>query len=802
MQHDSPSAILHDLECFKNMGSVLYIAAHPDDENTELLTFLARGRKYRAAYLSLTRGDGGQNVLGAALGEKLGLARTQELLAARRLDGAQQFFSRAIDFGFSKDYKETLKVWNEREVLSDMVRIIRKFHPDVLITRFSPSPGGTHGHHTASAVLALEAFKQAGNPKAFPELGLAPWQPKRIFWNIGRFQKDKAAGLDILKVETGGNDTVSGETFLSIAGKSRSMHKTQGFDTFPIPFTVGEPRRESFQLLDGVAVSKDIMDDVDSTWNRVPGGEVIGKSVDAIIAEFNKQDVSASVPALLKLRKTLADLKSSDPVVQEKQKLLDRILQSCLGLHVETTSSQHEVVPGETLKLHHVAKVQSKFPVRWVAVRFPEIKKESKRSVELHPNEVASADSVEVLPKTTPLTQPWWLRKEGTAGLFAEDDVASIGRPENLPAFPIEHEFLVDGQQLTIPDEPIKVSKNGSNEVRRRLDVIPPLSLRFTSDVSLMSPGGSKTIEVEVTAARAGDTGSLSLDAPREWKVSPQKQKFQLEKVGEKKTFKFTLSAPSHPQSSKIKACADLHGARYCSMREEIVYGHLPPQLLQSPASIKAVSVNLKTRGHTIGYLPGAGDSLAQNMQEMGCDVKVLDENTLTADQLKSLDAVVLGVRAFNTRANIGRATPLLFDYVEKGGTLIVQYNRPDNLKAEKIAPIDLHISSGRVTNEKAAITFLAPDNPVLNSPNKITSADFDGWVHERGLYFADKWDEKFTPIISCNDEGEPPLKGGLLVAKVGKGYYVYTGLAFFRQLPAGVPGAYRLFANLVSINK
>ena len=824
MKLDSPSAILHELESFRQMGSVLYIAAHPDDENTELLAYLARGRDFRTAYLSLTRGDGGQNVLGPDLREKLGVARTQELLAARQIDGAQQFFSRAVDFGFSKSYQETLNIWNKQEVLSDIVRVIREFHPDVVITRFSPSPGGTHGHHTASAVLAMEAFKLAGNAKAFPEQGLAPWQPKRIFWNISTFQSDKAVGVDALKIDVGGKDPVSGETFFDIAGKSRSMHKTQGFDTFRMPGSNGTARIQSFQLLDGAPATNDILDGVDTTWNRVPGGGEIGKSADEIIAHFDPKDVAASVPALLKLRSQLAALvkhdgKESgsgservhapglDPVLKEKQAELDRILQACLGLKVETTISHSDVVPGETMKLHHTATVHAQLPadipVRLIAVRYPSIKKEVKKEIALHNNEPKSWDAIETLPINTPLTQPYWLRAEGTPGTFHVDDPNLIGTAENSPSFPVEDVFEVADQTLIIPDQPVQVTTNAQGaEVRRRLDVIPPVSLSFKSEVALLAPGTTHSVEVEISASRDHASGNLQLQAPADWKVAPPKRPFQLAKSGQHLQLKFTITAPSKSETANIIASADMNGVRYCNQREEINYPHIPPQLLQAPAVLRAMSVELATRGHTIGYLPGAGDSLPENMQEMGYDVKILDEAKLTPEQLRSLDAVVIGVRAFNVRDKIAAAMPALFDYIKDGGTVIAQYNRPDKLKVEKIAPYELHISPDRITNEKAAVTFLAPDNPVLNSPNKITSADFDGWVQERGLYFPNKWDEHFTPILAFSDPGEAPLKGALLVAKYGKGYYIYTGLVFFRQLPAGVPGAYRLFANLISIGK
>jgi LmbE family N-acetylglucosaminyl deacetylase len=804
MQDDSPSAILHDLNSFRQMGSVLYIAAHPDDENTELLAYLARGRNYRTAYLSLTRGDGGQNVLGPDIGEKLGIARTQELLAARRIDGARQFFSRANDFGFSKSYQETLNTWNKQEVLSDIVRVIREFHPDVVITRFSTIPGGTHGHHTASAVLAVEAFKLAGDPKAFPEQELAPWQPKRIFWNISPWQKDKAAGVAALKMDTGGKDAVTGEKFIEIAERSRSMHKTQGFDTFKFPGADNVQRTESFQLLDGEPASNDILDGVDTSWSRVPGGAQIGKSVDEIISNFNPKEPAASVPALLRLRSELSKLPTNDlndPVVNEKRQQLDRILEACLGLKVGTTIAKCDVVPGESMKLHHSATVQSDIPVRWIAVRYPAINKEEKKGSDLHGHNSQTWDSTETLPPATPLTQPWWLRTKGTPGMIHTDEPKLIGTPENAPAFPIENVFEVSGQTLVVPDEPVQITANSSGKViRRRLEVIAPVSLRFTSDVALLSPGGTHPVEVEVTASRVHANGILQLEAPTDWKVVPAQQSFNLANVGQQERLKFTVTAPKESSTAEIVASAEVNGTRYNNQRVEINYAHIPPQLLQSPAVLKAVSLDLATRGHAIGYIPGAGDSLAENMQEMGYDVKILDDASLTPEQLKGLAAVVIGVRAFNVRENIGKSLPILFDYIKNGGTVIAQYNRPDKLHVDNIAPYELHLSADRVTDETAAATFLDPTNPILNTPNKITQADFDGWVQERGLYFANKWDDHFTPILAFNDPGEQPVKGSLLVAPYGKGYFIYTGLVFFRELPAGVPGAYRLLANMIAI--
>jgi LmbE family N-acetylglucosaminyl deacetylase len=794
--------ILQQLHSFREMGSVLYIAAHPDDENTELITYFARGRNYRTAYLSLTRGDGGQNVLGPEFGNELGVARTQELLAARRIDGGRQFFSRAVDFGFSKDYRETLRIWDRQQVLSDMVRVIREFRPDVLITRFSPVPGGTHGHHTASTVLALEAFKLAGDSKAFPEQRLQPWQAKRILWNESIYQSNDVGETQQVRISVGGNDPVSGEKFADIAGRSRSMHKTQGFGNFSIPGRSG-PRFETFQLLDGAPMTSDVLDGVDTTWSRVSGGEKIGQLADEIIAQFDAQNPAASVPELLKLREELAALPVGDSTVTEKRAQLDRILQACLGLEVQSTIDRAQVVPGEKMELHHSVVNHSGIPVRWVAVRYPGIGQKIDQEVDLLTNQPRSLNSTQTLPADTPLTEPYWLREEGSAGLFRVDDPSLIGRPENLPAFPIEQVFEICGQTLVVADEAVQVTTNSANnEIHRRLEVISPVALDFVSDITLLAPGTSHPVEVEMVASRADSTGLLRLEAPDGWKVSPANQSFHLPTVGERARFKFTVTAPPQSGTAKIIADAEIGGVHYRNRRVEINYPHIPPQLLQALASLKAVSLELTTRGQVVGYLPGAGDSVAENLKQMGYTVKILDGANLTPEQLRGLDAIVIGVRAFNVRNNMASQMPALLGYVENGGTMIAQYNRPDGLKTSQLAPFELHLSGDRVTDENAAVTFLAPEHPVLNTPNKITSADFDGWVQERGIYFPNQWDEHFTPILAFNDPGESPLKGGLLVAQYGKGYFVYTGLVFFRELPAGVPGAFRLFANLISLGK
>jgi len=800
------SALLEDMRSFREMGTVLFIAAHPDDENTQLIAYLARGRSYRTAYLSVTRGDGGQNVIGPEFFEELGVIRTQELMAARRVDGGRQFFTRAIDFGYSKDPRETLRIWDRQQVLADIVRVIRIFRPDVLITR-SPQGGG-HGHHTASAMLAVEAFKLAGDSKAFPEQlkELTPWQPKRILQNGGGFGRGGggAAAAGSVRIEIGGNDPASGEPLSAIASRSRGMHKSQGFGNFGGGGGGGGggPRTDSFTLLGGEPATKDILDGVDTTWGRVPGGAEVGREAGAIIAQFNPKDVAASVPALLALRSRLATV-PGDRVVDEKRRLLDHIVQGCLGLEVATVVPQAEVVPGEALAMRHVVTVRSGIPVRWLGVRYPGSGRVTGDPIELHANQASSRESSQTLPAATPLSHPYWLREDHTTGLFRVDDPALIGLPENPPAFPVEQVFEVGGQTLAVPDEPVQITADpAKGEIRRPLEVIPPVSLRFLSEVHLFVPGSESAVEVEVSSSRAGAAGMLELDAPPGWRVKPATQPFRLAAVGDRARLAFTVAAPARPATAEITARARIGGTSYSNQRVVLRHNHIPLQLLQPPARLKAVCLDLAIRGHKVGYLPGAGDDVAENLEGMGYAVTRLTGADLTPDRLGGLDAVVIGVRAFNVRDDLAARLPALFAYVEAGGTVVVQYNRPNGLKTNKLAPYPLQLSQGRVTDENATVTFLAPDHPALNTPNKITAADFEGWVQERGIYYPNQWDDHFTPILACSDPGEAPLKGGLLVANYGRGHFVYTGLVFFRQLPAGVPGAYRLFANLVSLGK
>jgi LmbE family N-acetylglucosaminyl deacetylase len=801
----SPAGILQEMRSFGTVATILHVGAHPDDENTALIAYFARGRGYRTAYLSLTRGDGGQNEIGPEFDEKLGVARTQELLAARKIDGGRQFFTRAIDFGFSKTPEETLRIWDRDQVLGDVVRIIREYRPDVIVTRFPIPPGsGGHGHHTASGILGVEAFKLAGDPNAYPEQlnqGLTVWQPKRVAWNGWGGNRGGAAPTGpMVKVDIGGTDPVTGESFGTIASHSRAMHVTQGFGRFGGRGGSG-PNIQTFTVLGGEPAEKDLFDGIDTTWARVPGGAEIGSLTEKAISDFKNDDPAASIPALLAIRAKLDALHSSDPVVKDKREQLDRILRACLGLSVATIAERPEVVPGERLSIRHTVSITAAVPVRWKTAGTISPAKE------LKPGKPQTIESVLAIPADAPLTQPYWLRADGSSGIYRVDNPGLIGLPENPPAFPIQQVFEIGGQTLVITDEPVFLEEHQGKQRARSVAVVPPVYLHFDSDVSLFRPGAARSVKVEMTATRPGVSGTLELETPADWKSVPSEQSFHLAAAGTKTNFTFEVTAPKRTVSDRIAASASVDGRQYSNQRVEINYAHLPFILLQPAARARAVSVDFVVHGKRAGYIPGAGDSIAEALEELGYSVTKLGGSDLTAEKLHGLDVVVIGVRAFNVRKDLFPNLSHLFDYIEQGGTVIAQYNRPDGLGGKQLGPYPFSIQGPaprlRITDENAPVTILVPNSPALTAPNHIGPRDFEGWFQERGTYFPSSWDkEHYQTVLAMADPGEEPLDSGLLIAKYGKGYYVYSGVAFFRQLPAGVPGAYRLFANLLSLGK
>jgi LmbE family N-acetylglucosaminyl deacetylase len=786
------------------LGRVLYIAAHPDDENTNLMAFWSNGSLYDAAYLSVTRGDGGQNILGPELGERLGVIRTEELLDARRIDHAQQFFTRANDFGFSKTADETLHIWNHDKILADVVWVIRSFRPDVIVTRFSPEDEKTHGHHTASALLAQEAFSAAADPNRFPEqlAFVKPWQATRLVWNTSPFFFTNRnlpfdpTGLTVL--EAGGYNPLLGKAYTEIAAASISMHKSQGVGGLPRRGA----RKEYFKPLKGLPMTSSLFDGVETSWSRVADSESVAAEIRQITSKFNPADPAASAPDLLKLRQAMRGI-HDESWIAEKKAELDKIIAACLGLHVEASTPTEAFTPGQTAAIKLEAINRSNVPVTLQEARFPHTGESNKIDATLPSNELVTKDLSYKIPGDAPYSQPYWLRKPGTLGTFAVDDQKLIGLPENPPALPVEIVLQVSGQELRyIVDTKYRTADAVSGELPRPLVIGPPVFVNVLDSVFVFPTNQPKPVSVRVTAAAGPVKGELKLAAPQGWEVSPATIPIDLKAPGAETVATFTVKPPQQDSQGGLRAIASIDGRDYSLERVRISYPHIGVQTLMPPAQAKLVRADIRKEGERIGYIPGAGDDVPESLRQIGYSVKMLSEPEITAKNLAQFSAVVLGIRAYNTQDRISNWLPELFAYVKDGGVAIAQYNTTADLKTNQLGPYPLEISRDRVTDENAQVRVLAPNNPLMNIPNKITPKDFDGWVQERGLYFPNKWDPAWSPILSCNDPKEKPLDGGLLVAKSGKGFFIYTSYSWFRQLPAGVPGAYRLFANMLSLGK
>jgi len=780
------------LDRLQVLGTVLYVAAHPDDENTASLAAFAQGSKVRAAYLSMTRGGGGQNLIGSELGEGLAAIRTQELLAARRLDGAEQYFSRCVDFGYSKTPAETLRIWGHDAALADVVWTIRKLRPDVILTRFSPTRGGTHGHHTASAMLALEAFTAAADPKAFPEqLGqVRPWQARRILWNSFRPQEERDAMKPgtFLVQDVGAFDPLLGKSFTELAAESRSMHRSQGFGAVASRGT----RLEYFEPLAG-APGGDLFEGVDLTWGRVAGAAEVGALLAQARAAYRPGQPAQCLPLLLKAKAALERV-PADPWVDVKRRELVEAIRCAGGLWAEAIAERPAASPGEpvAVTVSLLARGSAGFAYRGLVLAGTTVA----RDQVLVPNLPATATETLTLPGGAPFTQPCWLDPapvppsplaglaEGPAAFMATFRLEAEGVPFELTV-PVQYRFR----------DPVL------GERYQPFVVTPPVLVNIPDPVQILGDGVRRSVALNVVAGRGPVTGKLRLAAPSGWQVEPAEIPFFLARAGDERKVAATLTPPATPGAGSLEVGVELDGVTTPALsRARIDYPHIPLQTLFSPARARLVRLDLRKGGSRIGYVMGSGDDLPRMLRPLGYQVDLLSDDDLAGGNLGVYDAIVVGIRAFNTRPRLAQLKGRLLDYVAGGGTEVVLYTVDQGLVTPELGPFPFKVSKDRVTEETAPMTFLAPDHPVLNTPNRITPADFEGWVQERGLYYARDWDARYTAVLAASDEGEKPLAGGLIVAKHGQGHFVYTGLAFFRQLPEGVPGAYRLFANLLAL--
>jgi LmbE family N-acetylglucosaminyl deacetylase len=794
------------------LGSVLYVAAHPDDENQRLISYCANEKLYNVTYLSLTRGDGGQNLIGPELRELLGVLRTEELLMARSVDGGQQRFTRANDFGYSKTPEETLNIWDKDAVLSDVVWTIRQTRPDVIINRFSHDDSRrTHGHHTASAMLSVEAFDLAGKSDAYPEQlkYVEPWQPVREFHNTswwafgGREAFDNMDKSHLASIDVGVYLPLKGKSNTEIAAEARSMHRCQSFGAMG---SRGETQ-EWFEFIKGKRPnSNDPFDGINTSWTRVEGGAPIGKLLAAVEANFRPGNPGASVPDLLRAMQLIKAL----PNGYWKRLKLDEIkevIRGCLGLYLEATAAGTTATPGDPIELRLECIYRAALPDNGLVVLssvsvLPGIY-DTIPGQKLGLNQVWEVNKTVRLPEKPRFTAPYWLLRPSTDGMYTVDDQLLRGQPETPRYFQVRWSVLVNGTPLEF--ESVVANKEREpdvGEVWRPFDILPPVFVELTESFYLAS-GEHVPVTVRVKANRDNVKGSLSLISPPGWPNSHSSDNppvFELKKKGDVAEYTFDLQPHSGPDLIDLGAGFQIDNIQYVSQLQTIDYEHIPRQYVLQPAKARAARIDLKTNAKNVGYYMGAGDDGPAALRHMGCTVTMLEDGDLTVDNLRKFDAVVLGVRAYNTKDALPQYQANLMTYVQQGGTVVAQYNTSYNLVTQDLGPYPLKLGRDRVTDETAEIRFLKPDHPAVNTPNKLGPEDFENWVQERGLYFPSEWDEHYSALLSSNDPDEAPANGSLLVAPYGNGYFVYTGLSFFRQFPAGVPGAYRLFANLISL--
>ncbi|WP_333597107.1 PIG-L family deacetylase [Chryseobacterium flavum] len=804
------SDIYRELKTLKQLPKVLYLAAHPDDENTGLLSWLINGQNVETGYLSLTRGDGGQNLLGTEQGAALGLIRTHELLEARKLDGAQQFFTRAIDFGFSKNTTDTFKQWDENSIIADVVWVIRKFRPDVIICRFPPNAAAGHGQHAASAVVAEKAFKLAGDRTAFPDQlkYVNVWQPKRVLWNTFRFGGVNTTAENQLKITVGQYDAQLGMGYGELAGLSRSLHKSQGAGTQ----SVAGIRTEYFAHVVGEPAKTTLFDGVTKTWTS-QGNADIDQALDKIISAFNFNNPDLSLPDLLALRKKVLALQDAD-LKRDKIKSLDHIILSCAGFMGEVVTSQAEAVAGDhyNFRLNLVSRAANPVVlenVKWLSKSESFNRKLSKDSLITIQHDIQ-------IPADAALTEPYWLAKPAVnAATFSVPDDTLVGLPEAESPLNVLLDIRIGSEKFQVK-LPLSFKKLDPvrGDVVEALRIVPAVELKFIQPLYLVKENEDLHLglNIKVNSSKQLNKGILNLMYNGERLGGTDVSLLS----GKETTIDYTVpkNKLAAINSSRLQLDANLvaDGVTYNKKQILIQYPHLPSLQYFAPAAVTVMKGDIQAKVQKVGYIEGAGDFIPEFLRIAGIQADILKDEDFygntdesvngSQNKLLQYDAIVLGVRANNTEKRLGRWMPFLWSYVKAGGNLIMQYNTNQDTTVDQLGMYPFSIANKRVTEENAAVTFLNPNHKLLNFPNKITADDFKGWVQERGAYFPVQWDAAYEPLFEMHDADEEPLQGSTLYARYGKGNFIYTPLAFFRQLPAGNVGAARLFLNFLSAQK
>jgi len=801
----SSNQIYEKIQKLNFLGTALYIAAHPDDENTRLISYLSNHIKARTGYLSLTRGDGGQNLIGPEISELLGVIRTQELLAARNIDGGEQFFTRANDFGYSKHPDETFEIWDKDKVLSDVVWLIRTFKPDIIINRFNhKTPGSTHGHHTSSAMLSVKAFDLAADENQFKDQlkFTKTWRPKRLFFNTSSwFYKNsddfENATKELSKLDVGVYYPLKGLSNNEIAAIASSQHLCQGFGR--LSSRGSENDYLEFLKGDSIKDKNDIFSGINTTWNRVEGGKEIGEILYEIEKNLDFINPSKHLPKLLEAYQKVQLLDDKYWREIKENQLLD-IIEACAGLYLEVSAESSSGNPNEKISVNFELINRSTIPVQLTSIKNIIEDKIIFKGLDLNQNKKLNFKESLVL-KTSNFSTPYWLKNEATLGLYSVDNQQLIGKPETPREIAIQFNLVINFTPITITKNVIRrYAESDKGEIYEPFEVLPKVTTKLIEKVLIFSDSIARKINVEVKAGVNYINGMVELKVPENWSVEPKFQNFNIQQKKDKQIVEFLVHPPKNQSEGKLEVIATLNEETFNKELVEINYNHIPKQSVLLNSEAKIVRLNIKTSGNFIGYIKGAGDAIPESLRQIGYKVEEINPTEINEENLKKYDAIVLGIRVYNVVDELKFKQKYLLKYVEYGGNLIVQYNT--NRGVEIGAPYPLKLSSDRVTDEFSEVIILDETHEILNFPNKITQEDFKGWIQERGLYFPNSWNSEYKPILSMNDKGETPKKGSLLVAKFGKGNYVYTGLSFFRELPAGVAGAYKLFANILSLPK
>ena len=817
------SGLKQALDRLDVVASVLHTGAHPDDENSSLLAWLSRGQGARTAYLSATRGEGGQNLIGTELFEALGVIRTEELLAARDYDRAEQFFTPNYEFGYSKTADETLEKWGEDQLVGDFVRVIRQFRPEVIISRFSGTPADGHGHHQAAGIATMAAFHAAGDPNRYPEYG-QPWQAKKLYMTIrsGGSRADGDGVVGDVRINVGEYGPALGRSYHEIAMEGRSLHRTQSMGAA----REKGPRYTSLDLVEKVVpgdsdeplfsnTTEKLIDLADLEPSLRPALEALQGEIDDVRQKARLDQPGEILVDLLRASERFQDIRREASVehvrflLDIKEADFDEAVELAAGVSVEVLASDDTVVPGQEFDVALAVINNGGFDLGDVDA-----------NIDFPPGwEVQAAESSGGLAsgqrfdqtfrvrvgEESAYTQPYWLREPRQEDRFVWGEGNDASLPFERPLMPTRTEIDYKGASIVVPRHAeYRYVDPVYGERRSLVSVVPALSVQVAPEVAVVPLSGERKKEFTVTVhnqSPRGGSAQVQLRAPDGWSVAPASETIEFRRAGETIVVQFMVDVPEEPGAFEVGATVRMEGRDYDRGYSAIAYPHIETRRIYSDARSQVNVFEVDTHVENVGYVEGAGDKVAESLRQLGIPITFLTSDDLSRGDLSAYDTIVLGIRAYAVREDLRAYNERLLDYVDRGGTLIVQYNTYQIL-ADDYGPYPFTINRphDRVTVEEAPVTFVEPDHPLLNTPNRISPADFEGWVQERGLYFMGDWDERYTPVLASNDPGEEPNLGGMMVAEIGSGRYVYTGYAFFRQLPAGVPGAYRLFSNLISL--